>query len=1125
MTYYSQTTLLRLGAESGNECAFPGCGVAVVDLESESRICEVCHIRARNAGGPRYDPTQTDAERNSAGNLILLCANHHTIVDDDLATYTVDYLQQLKADHEQKHRSGSLDRATLDKLLQALKEQVPPILPSPDAIAEGREQLTRIPIDTVPAISPPPPGSHIAFAHNRDFVGRDREMLTLARAVTSGDAAVVSAPVIAATGIGGMGKTQLVSEFVHHYGRFFIGGVFWLDFEFSERVEEQIAACGLSPQLAPYLPSQFTSLSTENQARLVRAAWEGGLPCLLVFDNCEAEELLSRWRPKVGDTRTIVTSRRGTWDEAGEFTLVQLHELQRESSIELVRRHRPGVAVSDPEADRLAQLLGDLPLAVHTAARFLGSHPRVAIAAYIEQLEREDILGHPSLQDDSLSPTGHTLDVARTFVLSYEQLDAGLSQDALALRLLHCGAYFAAGEAIPVMALYLTCGISPDDAGALALADGALSQLVQLGLIEPEVRGAVRIHRLMAQFARNSSPTLEPLAAALSSPIPDVAREAAAVVQTQLPSHQDSVGSLASGLSRSQYAWTRHHALRLAMSCGESYVDLTLLRDELDPDRARAHRKQNEPSLDLWVPYSGSFISDSEDRLTLERLRFLIEHDQSAETQNLVGRVYERGRVSSGRHHRLRELLLEHKEYQDIVEQVDAPRRQLDEQITRIIFGDETNRAAETNLLSCIREEALRLSNGNETPHMSDDVHDLARLVRGMHWGEETHMRLLAHPPDPTAISSVVRAAIAALGSPEDVAAQAAWAIEHVGEGSLSTLLRTSQDVATLDWPRAAEVELDLEALARALSNPVDMVRLSAAELFAAGIGGSASRQLLLGVLESDDEDALWLLGQIAGEIWGDEAIGYILARLGEGVTTATAHLLPALSQLPGSQTNEQSTLMLVQTLESDNVIAASYAAATLLDGDFESVHAYASRLHQALVHWMERGSECSNHGGPVYEDACPECHLTVPDPVSPLSRLLARLDALPFEDVLLLCQSPNRGVRESGIEALKAAIENDSAHMREVLVRVKDGTLPVEALDQVFSAQSTALAQVRRELVQLLSSPRSRVRQRTLRSLARKPAWLSTAEALPLVEPLLLDPDAKIRDAALETLRALAAE
>ena len=76
-----EATLKRLFARSGNQCAFPRCPDTLI--EGETVVGKVCHIKAAQLAGPRYDPQQTAAERHGYDNLILLCGKHHTVIDDD----------------------------------------------------------------------------------------------------------------------------------------------------------------------------------------------------------------------------------------------------------------------------------------------------------------------------------------------------------------------------------------------------------------------------------------------------------------------------------------------------------------------------------------------------------------------------------------------------------------------------------------------------------------------------------------------------------------------------------------------------------------------------------------------------------------------------------------------------------------------------------------------------------------------------------------------------------------------------------------------------------------------------------------------------------------------------------
>lgn len=103
---YSLSTIKILFAWSGNQCAHPECTNPVVELGTEDSdeaiIAHICHIYAINENGPRGNPELTEEELNSLENLILLCPNHHTIVDSQHETYTAEELKKWKRDHEAK---------------------------------------------------------------------------------------------------------------------------------------------------------------------------------------------------------------------------------------------------------------------------------------------------------------------------------------------------------------------------------------------------------------------------------------------------------------------------------------------------------------------------------------------------------------------------------------------------------------------------------------------------------------------------------------------------------------------------------------------------------------------------------------------------------------------------------------------------------------------------------------------------------------------------------------------------------------------------------------------------------------------------------------------------------------
>jgi hypothetical protein len=99
----SISTLKTLFGVSDNCCSFPGCETRMTDPTWPEVMGEVCHIAANSPGGPRYDPTMTDAQRNAYENLILLCPTHHTVIDRlEPDAYTVQELQRMKANAEMR---------------------------------------------------------------------------------------------------------------------------------------------------------------------------------------------------------------------------------------------------------------------------------------------------------------------------------------------------------------------------------------------------------------------------------------------------------------------------------------------------------------------------------------------------------------------------------------------------------------------------------------------------------------------------------------------------------------------------------------------------------------------------------------------------------------------------------------------------------------------------------------------------------------------------------------------------------------------------------------------------------------------------------------------------------------
>lgn len=99
-------TQRRLFAASAGYCQNPSCANELfVDAAGESfHIAEMAHVFAANDGGPRAKPDMSVAERGAFENLVVLCANCHTMVDKAPDAFPDKMMLGWKREHADKLR-------------------------------------------------------------------------------------------------------------------------------------------------------------------------------------------------------------------------------------------------------------------------------------------------------------------------------------------------------------------------------------------------------------------------------------------------------------------------------------------------------------------------------------------------------------------------------------------------------------------------------------------------------------------------------------------------------------------------------------------------------------------------------------------------------------------------------------------------------------------------------------------------------------------------------------------------------------------------------------------------------------------------------------------------------------
>lgn len=71
---------------------------------NEGNFAENAHIHAVSSGGPRHKKDMSADDINNIDNLMLLCAEHHHLIDNKPEEYTGDFLVTQKKEHEERIR-------------------------------------------------------------------------------------------------------------------------------------------------------------------------------------------------------------------------------------------------------------------------------------------------------------------------------------------------------------------------------------------------------------------------------------------------------------------------------------------------------------------------------------------------------------------------------------------------------------------------------------------------------------------------------------------------------------------------------------------------------------------------------------------------------------------------------------------------------------------------------------------------------------------------------------------------------------------------------------------------------------------------------------------------------------
>ncbi|WP_026207945.1 FxSxx-COOH system tetratricopeptide repeat protein, partial [Catelliglobosispora koreensis] len=277
----------------------------------------------------------------------------------------------------------------------AARPQERPVFPTADSVSQPGTAPSgpRIP-GSLPMVWNVPP-------RLVSFAGRDDLLVRLREALQQHDRAAV----YALHGMGGVGKTQLAVEYAHRFaGDYSL--VWWINAEKPALIGDQLAELALHAGVVAADADSATAVARARQMLRGHGGW------LIVFDNVPTAADVSGWMPQ-GPGHVVITSRSPAWTGVAQPLSIDVFE--RAESIAFLGTEQPGL--SDPDANRLAHALGDLPLALAQAAGVMaqtGMPPDEYLRALDTTADRVLAEGQPA---------GYPLPLAASVRLAIDHLD------------------------------------------------------------------------------------------------------------------------------------------------------------------------------------------------------------------------------------------------------------------------------------------------------------------------------------------------------------------------------------------------------------------------------------------------------------------------------------------------------------------------------------------------------------------------------------------------------------------------------------------------------------------------------------------------------------------------------
>jgi tetratricopeptide (TPR) repeat protein len=319
-----------------------------------------------------------------------------------------------------------------------------------------------------------------------EFVGRNIELGKIHRKLKDSQ----KADLFAVSGMGGVGKTELVLQYAHRYKNLYKGGICWL----------QARSKDIGTQVVQFSRSRLNLNPSEDLEILEQVGhcwtyWPEG-DVLLVIDDVTNFNAIKNYLP-AGKPRfkVLITTRLRLGASIPKVAINVLSETESITMLKaLIGQDRVQSDIVD--ATKIYQWLGGLPLGLELVGRYLNLRKDLSLGKMLLRLQKKR-LESPAITDPDDEEMTAQLGVSNAFDLSWDMLSSSSQEFAYVLSLF-------APALIPWNLIVESCLSDEDEEDLEELRES----LVKLNLVQQKEDGIYQCHQLVREFLHDKSDSI-----------------------------------------------------------------------------------------------------------------------------------------------------------------------------------------------------------------------------------------------------------------------------------------------------------------------------------------------------------------------------------------------------------------------------------------------------------------------------------------------------------------------------------------------------------------------------------------------------------------------------------------